>query len=154
MILAAAGPFCYDRRMGSSLLVVLAVAGAADVAVSVSFVPPTRGARAAGVAVSFSPRDPDFRVNEEPAPRLKLDEAQKVLLGQKPAKAAPAETPKAGEFKYLDTAVPFVFPVSLGPGARPGAHSVRGAVTFFYCSKRDGWCRKGAADVEIPVSIE
>jgi hypothetical protein len=105
------------------------------------------------VAVTFSPRDPDVHVNEEPGPRLKLDDAQDVLREQKPARIGPLEAPKPGEFKYLDTAVPVVFPVGLGAGARKGTHAVRGAVTFFYCSKRDGWCRKGQSDVEVPVSI-
>jgi hypothetical protein len=26
-------------------------------------------------------------------------------------------------------------------------------VTYFYCSKSAGWCRKGSAEVNVPVTI-
>ena len=29
--------------------------------------------------------------------------------------------------------------------------TVKGALTYYYCSHREGWCRKGTADLEIPV---
>lgn len=97
------------------------------------------------VAVSFVPRDPDVRVNEYPAPRLKLDPEQKVLA-EKPFTAAPPPPP--GQPAYLDLAFPVVFPVTV---SGPSYVAVKGTLTYFYCSKRDGWCRKGTVDLEIPV---
>jgi hypothetical protein len=97
------------------------------------------------VAVTFSPVNPDVKINTAPAPKLKLDAAQKVLAEKSAANPAapPAE-------KYLDLTFPVVFPVAvLGPAS--AAQTVKGAVTYYYCSHREGWCRKGTADVEIPV---
>jgi hypothetical protein len=30
---------------------------------------------------------------------------------------------------------------------------VKATVTYFYCSQREGWCRKGTSDVEFPVDV-
>lgn len=96
------------------------------------------------VAVTFSPRDHDIKVNRSPAPRLALDTSQKVL-SLKPVKTEKKEG-------YLDTTFPVVFPVELAPGAR-GTQPVKGTLTYYYCSKAEGWCRKGTQDVEVPVTV-
>jgi hypothetical protein len=108
---------------------------------------PGKAAGTGEVAVTFTPSDPDVKINTAPAPRLKLDAAQKVLA----EKAAPARAgaPDPAE-KYLDTTFPVVFPVAV-LGSATDAQTVKGAVTYYYCSQRKGWCRKGTADVEIPV---
>ena len=98
------------------------------------------------VAVTFAPKDPDVKINVTPPPRLKLDEGQKVLA----EKAAPKRGGAADE-KYLDLTFPVMFPVSV-LGSAPAAQTVKGALTYYYCSHREGWCRKGTADVEIPVT--
>lgn len=107
---------------------------------------PGKAAGAGEVAVTFAPTDPDVKINTTPAPKLKLDAAQKLLAD----KAAPARAGSPGE-KYLDTTFPVMFPVAvLGPVS--GSSTVKGAVTYYYCSHREGWCRKGTADVDIPVT--
>jgi hypothetical protein len=103
-----------------------------------------KGANAGEVAVTFAPRDPDVKINVTPPPRLKLDEAQKVLA-EKPAPKRAAD----GE-KYLDTTFPVVFPVAR-IGSAHDDQTVKGSVTYYYCSHREGWCRKGTADLEIPI---
>ena len=113
--------------------------------VSALFVP-GKAAGTGEVAVSFVPRDPDVQVNEYPAPRLKLDASQKVLA-EKPFTAAPPPPP--GQTAYLDLSFPLVFPVAVS--APSSSATVKGSLTYFYCSKRAGWCRKGTADLEIPV---
>jgi hypothetical protein len=140
-----------------TLLLALAVSGAGPFDTSASAVSgsphfnvsaefrPAKAAGAGEVAVTFAPTDPDVKINTTPAPKLKLDADQKVLAG----KAVPARAGAASD-KYLDTTFPVVFPVSvLGPVS--GSATVKGAVTYYYCSKREGWCRKGTADVDIPV---
>lgn len=106
-----------------------------------------QGRTGAEVAVTFSPRDHDIKVNQSPAPRLALDASQKVL-SLKPVKTEKGEK-KEG---YLDTTFPVVFPVELAPVAR-GTPPVKGTLTYYYCSKAEGWCRKGTQDVEVPVAI-
>jgi len=110
------------------------------------------GAKAA-VSVLFSPRDPDVHINEDPAPRLKLDPGQLVLV-DKQAQAKP----HAADFdpekaRYLDLAKPVRFEVEVGPKAPKGKSEVGAKVVYFYCSKREGWCRRGTAEVEFTVEV-
>jgi hypothetical protein len=106
---------------------------------------PGKGAGTGEVAVTFAPKDADVKINSTPPPRLKLDEGQKLLA----EKTAPKKAAAPDE-KYLDLTFPVVFPVSVVAPIR-GEQAVKGALTYYYCSHREGWCRKGTADLEIPV---
>jgi len=121
------------------------------VKVAASYLPPASAGTDATVAVQLTPLDPHVRVNENPAPRLKLDPAQQVLEEKKaparPAAAAP------GQARYLVPTLPVTFPVKVSARAARGEHTVKATVTYFYCSKSEGWCRKGSADVDVPVRI-
>jgi len=143
--------------MRSVLLWLLAWAASASapthVSLSAAFVPAAKPGQDASVAVSFKLLDPDVRINEEPAPRLKLDPLQTVLLDKQPAPARRPATFDPAHARYLDPVVPVAFPVALSPGAARGLQTVKATVSFFYCSKREGWCRKGVSEVEVPVSV-
>jgi len=135
-----------------------APAGSPHFDVSASFVAPAKRGGDASVAVTFGARNPDVHVNEDPAPRLKLDPAQQVLVDRQPPAPAQAPAPaKPPAFdpdnpRYLDLEHPVLFPVGIAAGAAKGAHRVKATVNYYYCSKREGWCRKGTAEVEINVS--
>ncbi len=139
----------------ASLVLAAATASAAGgphFDVQATFVPSASAKAEPAVAVLFTAKDPDVKINETPAPRLKLDAAQSVLVskpgeGRKEPDATP-ENPR-----YLDLAAPVRFPVGLGAAATKGTHVVKGSVAYFYCSKREGWCRKGTTEVEIPVLV-
>src|SRR5215468_6922176 len=121
--------------------------------VAATFEPARKAGATPFVAVSFSPLDPDVHINEEPAPRLKLDLAQAVLVD----KQAPAPDKNADwdpeHAKYIDLAKPVRFPVALAPGAPRGSQSVKATVVFFYCSSREGWCRRGTSELDVPVTV-
>lgn len=131
----------------------VAAAGPTHFTVTATYVAPAKPGANGAVAVSFIPQDPDVHVNEEPAPRLKLDPSQAVLVDKQPS--APSRTPTFDPetARYLDPKVPVSFPVALAATASKGTQSVKATVTYFYCSKREGWCRKGSADVEVPVRV-
>jgi hypothetical protein len=136
-------------------LVLLAGLGAAReyVTLSANFVAPAKPGGSAAIAVTFIPTDPEVHVNQEPPPRLKLDSAQKVLVDRQlpaPTRGVAFDPDTA---KYLDSRTPVSFPVAWAPGAPKGAQSVRASVSYFFCSKREGWCRKGTADVEVPINV-
>jgi hypothetical protein len=105
------------------------------------------------VAIQFVARDPDVKVNEIPAPRLKLESGPATV--SVPARSVPARGDAAGSApgRYLDLTLPVTFPVTLAPGTPAGSHPARGTVTYFYCSKREGWCRKGTADVAFAIAV-
>ncbi len=118
-----------------------------------SFVEPKKPGGKAAVAVSFRALDPDLRLNESPAPRLKLDLAQTVLVDQQPPAADEVPDYDPLTARYHDLARPLLFPVAISPLAAKGEQLVKATVVFFYCSQREAWCRRGAADVEIPVRV-
>jgi hypothetical protein len=103
------------------------------------------------VAVTFVPRDPDVKINEEPEPRLKLDPAQAVLVDKQRPPSGTVKSYDPDTAAYLDLSRPVSFPVALAKGAPKGRRTVTATVTYFYCSKREGWCRKGTTEVEFVV---
>jgi hypothetical protein len=121
--------------------------------VSADFAPRNPSSAQAAVAVTFQPVEPELRLNESPAPRLKLDLAQTVLVDRQapPSHEVPDYDPLTA--RYLDPAKPVHFPVSIAPGAPKGTHEVKATVVFFYCSTRESWCRRGTADISIPVTV-
>ena len=135
------------------LLPAAVAAGPRHFDVGASFVSPARPGADGAVAVTFAALDPDVRVNEEPAPRLKLDPVQAVLVDKQKPGPARAEAFDPEKAHYLDLAAPVLFPVALSPAAPKGPQAVKGSVTYFYCSKREGWCRKGTADVSVAVTV-
>jgi hypothetical protein len=121
--------------------------------VAASFSAPKEPGGKAAVSVLFSPTDPDVHINEEPAPRLKLDPGQLVLVdkqAQAPAHSADFDPEKA---RYLDLAKPVRFAVGIAPKAPKGKQEIAAKVVYFYCSKREGWCRRGTALVEFTVEV-
>ena len=121
--------------------------------VTAAFAPAKKAGGSAAVLVTFRPLDPDVRVNESPAPRLRLDLTQAVLVDkQAPASSqVPDYDPLTA--RYLDITKPVSFPVALAPTAPKGAHEVKASVVYFYCSTREAWCRRGSTDVLIPVIV-
>jgi hypothetical protein len=112
----------------------------------------TKGGEAA-VAVTFRALDPDLKLNETPAPRLKLDLTQTLLEDRQPP--APPRVPDFDPLtaRYLDTREPVRFKVALARAAPPGQHEVKASVVYFYCSTREAWCRRGSIDLLIPVTV-
>ena len=143
-------------RLLLSLLVVPVALGAGPqkhFELLASFEPPETVGGDGAVAVTFRALDPDVRLNETPAPRLKLDLTQDVLVDrQDPApRSLPAFDPLTA--RYLDLAEPVRFPVAISPTAPAGVQRVEAQVVFFYCSVREAWCRRGTADVEVAVTV-
>jgi hypothetical protein len=140
---------------GSTLLsLVLALAAAVQqFDVIAEFEPAPKAGGDAAVAVTFQSLDPDLKLNENPPPRLKLDLAQTVLEDRQPAAAPQAPDYDPLTARYLDTAKPVRFKVAVSKRAPRGRHEVKASVVYFYCSTREAWCRRGSADLLIPVTV-
>jgi hypothetical protein len=121
--------------------------------VAASFMAPAKPGGSPFVGVLFSPTDPDVHINEIPPPRLELEAGQKVLVDKQPKPPASEGEMDPDLTKYLDLSRPVKFPVVIARGASSGTHSVRAKVIFFYCSKREGWCRRGAEPLELSVDV-
>jgi hypothetical protein len=138
-----------------SLLVVATFAVATDGQVSVNarFLPPVSANGAAAIAVTLAPKDTTIVVNERPAPRLSLDPAQTVLVDKQPPRLSSGAPVDPSQARYLDPRIPVRFPVALAPSAPSGTHVVKGSVTFYYCSKSEGWCKKGTSEIAVDVTV-
>jgi hypothetical protein len=121
--------------------------------VTADFVPARKAGAPASVAVTFRALDPDVKVNATPAPRLRLDLAQAVLVDKQapPSGQVPDYDPLTA--RYLDLSRPVLFPVEVAKGAPRGEQEVEASVVYFYCSTREAWCRRGTVDVSIPVRV-
>lgn len=118
-----------------------------------SFEPAPKVGANGRVAVTFTARDPDVHINEEPGPRLRLDPDQHVLVDKQAPSAARSPSFDPDDARYLDLAKPVLFPVAFAPGAPKGRQTVKASVVFFYCSKREAWCRRGQSEIEVPVTV-
>lgn len=121
--------------------------------VAASFSAPDRAGQAATLNVLFSPTDPDVRINEEPAPRLKLDPEQGVLVDRQKPPRKGAKEMDPDKTRFIDLTRPVRFPVALAEKAPRGAQEVGATVVYFYCSKREGWCRRGRAEIRVTVDV-
>ncbi|HXB54414.1 MAG TPA: hypothetical protein VN461_06495 [Vicinamibacteria bacterium] len=118
-----------------------------------TFVAPTKAGTTPSIEVTFVSKDPEVHINEEPAPRLKLDVAQSVLVDKQLPLRVRTTPYDPSAARYLDLSRPLKFPVGFAPTAPKGAQSVGATITFFYCSRREGWCRRGSLEVEVPVTV-
>lgn len=118
-----------------------------------AFEPAGKPGQEAAVAVTFSGTDPLIHINEEPSPRLKLDPLQTVLVDKQapPSGKGPDFDPEKA--RTLDLVKPVRFPVAVSPSAPKGPQTVKATVIYFYCSKREGWCRRGSTEVEVPLTV-
>jgi hypothetical protein len=137
-------------------LVFLGWATAASAATShfelaATFEPASKPGAPAAVSVTFSPTDPDVHINELPEPRLTLDPGQGILDDKQPPAKGGAVDPET--VKKVDLTKPLRFAVALRAGAPRGEQTVNASVVYFYCSDREGWCRRGKTPVEFRVTV-
>ena len=141
-------------RAAIVFLLAAALAGPQHFTLEATFEPPVKAGRSAAVAVTFVGTDSAIYVNEQPAPRLKLDPLQTVLVDKQPPSSGKGPDFDPENPRALDLAKPVRFPVAIAKDAPRGAHGVKATVIYFYCSKREAWCRRGATEIDIPVDVK
>jgi hypothetical protein len=140
--------------MHALLFIAFATATASQVSVEAAFLPPAKPGADAAIAVMLEPQAAGIVVNEKPAPRLSLDPLQTVLVDRQTPRAAGGGEIDPSQARHLDPSVPVRFVVAIAPGTPRGTHTVRGTVTFFYCSKTEGWCKKGSSEIAVIVPVQ
>jgi hypothetical protein len=80
---------------------------------------------------------------------LKLTTVPGVSLLKSELKA-PSEDPKSKDQYYVDLPVIKV-PVT---AAKAGKYEIPGKLTYFFCSKADGFCSRQVLDVKMPIAAE
>ena len=119
--------------------------------VAAAYEAPAKKGAAANIVVEFKKKDPDVNINEEPAARIKFAAGSALVAPLPPRSSGVIPDPAAAH--YLDLAKPVRFPVTFAPNAEKGLSTVKTTVSYFYCSKRENWCRKGTADFDLAVVL-
>jgi len=90
-----------------------------------------------------------YAINHKPPISLKLTKVSGVTLA-KTDFATPTEDPKSKDEYYVD--LPSIkVPVT---AAKAGKYDIPGKLTYFFCSKTDGFCSRQVLDVKIPVVVQ
>ena len=109
---------------------------------------PMKAGQKGEVTVSFNLLK-GYGINHTPPISLKLTAVPGVSL-PKTSFATPTEDPKSKDEYYVDLPsikVPVV-------AAKAGKYEIPGKLTYFFCSKTDGFCSRQVLDVKIPVVVQ
>ncbi len=119
--------------------------------VTAAYEAPAKKGASASLVFEFKRKDPDVSINEEPAPRIKFA-AGSPLVAPAPPKSS-GVIPDPANARYLDLSKPVRFAVAVAPDAAKGLSTVKATLSYFYCSKRENWCRKGTADFDLAIVL-
>jgi len=109
---------------------------------------PIKAGQAGEMTVSFNLLK-GYAINHNPPISLKLTAVAGVTLA-KTEFATPTEDPKSKDEYYVD--LPSIkVPVT---AAKAGKYDVPGKLTYYFCSKTDGFCSRQVLDVRIPVLVQ
>ena len=119
--------------------------------VAAAYEAPAKKGATGHIVFEFKKKDPDVNINEDPAPRIKFAPGS-PLVAPAPPKSS-GVIPDPANAHYIDLAKPVRFAVTVAPDAAKGLSTVKTTVSYFYCSKRENWCRKGTADFDLAVVL-
>ena len=89
-----------------------------------------------------------IHINVDPPVAFSLDSVSYLTLNGKPSMTKDRNT------GYLSTTDPVRQTVRLDKKAAPGMLTVKGIVTYFFCSETEGWCNKQREPVEFTIKVE
>jgi hypothetical protein len=90
-----------------------------------------------------------YAINHTPPMNLKLTSVSGITLA-KADFTTPSKDPKSKDEYYVE--LPTIkIPVT---AAKAGKYEIPGKLTYFFCSKADGFCSRQVLDVKIPITAE
>ena len=111
-------------------------------------VSPVKAGRKANVTVSFILKD-GYKINREPTITLDVTPLAGITLASKSLEAPSVDKKSTDEY-FVDLPT-----LTLGvTAAKAGKYELPGKLTYFFCSKSDGFCSKQTVDVKIPLQVE
>jgi hypothetical protein len=96
--------------------------------------------------VSFKPKG-GIHINVDPPVTIKLDSSETVTSTGKTFVPAPTKE------KYLDITKPVKQQFTIAKTTQPGKITLKGIISYFYCSGSDGWCSRFKQPFEIPLAV-
>jgi Disulphide bond corrector protein DsbC len=109
---------------------------------------PVKAGRKASVTVSFDLLK-GYKINRDPTITLSVTPVSGVKVEKTAIDASPVDKKSKDEY-YVDLPT-----LTLGvTAAKAGKYELPGKLTYFFCSKSDGFCSKQTVDVKIPLQVE
>jgi len=100
------------------------------------------------ILLHFAPVD-GIHVNADPPVDFSLDTTVTAIqLNGNPVMTSDEST------GYLSAAMPVKQKIKLHSTAAPGPVTVKGTVTYFYCSDGEGWCKRQKDPVEFTILVK
>jgi hypothetical protein len=86
-----------------------------------------------------------IHINLEPPLSLALDSSTTTTVKGK------LSIPAAN--KFLDASKPLKQSIVLSSSVKPGKQTIKGILTYYYCSDAEGWCSKFKQPVELTLNV-
>jgi hypothetical protein len=99
------------------------------------------------VEIRFFPAD-GIHINTDPPVQFTLDSMGVVSIHGKPLMI------KDSKSGYLSTADPVKQSIEIRKNASPGKLTVKGTITYFFCSDTEGWCNRQKEHVEFTILVK
>ena len=100
------------------------------------------------ITVSFDVLN-GYKINRDPTITLAITPVPGVKVDKTAIQASPVDKKSKDEY-YVDLPT---LKVGL-TASKAGKYEVPGKLTYFFCSKSDGFCAKQSVDVKIPLQAE
>jgi hypothetical protein len=100
----------------------------------------------ATLLISLQPKK-GIHINLETPTTIKLDSSDIVKT------TGELVLPKNANDNYLDVSKHIQQAINISKNAKPGAVTIRGVFTYFYCSDAEGWCSKFKQPFELTARI-
>jgi hypothetical protein len=101
----------------------------------------------ADILFTFNPKK-GFHVNAVPPMAVRFDTTAPAKNGG--SIVIPADTATG----YLKTSRPVRQPFTLRSSAKKGRTELKGALTYYYCSETEGWCRKETLRFAVALTVK
>jgi hypothetical protein len=96
--------------------------------------------------VNFKPKS-GIHINFDPPVTVKLDSAEAVTASGKTIVPPPTKD------KYLDITKPVRQQFTISKSVKPGKVTLKGIISYFYCSGSDGWCSRFKQPFEVSLTV-
>jgi len=100
--------------------------------------------------------DEGMKVNPNPSFSIEFAPCESLIFGKEvytPADLGIEISEEMGE-EYLKLDEPFEISFAVKPDANKGQYLLEGKISYFICSKEEGWCLKSSSQFSAPFKLE
>jgi hypothetical protein len=88
-----------------------------------------------------------IHINGRPPVEIKIDSSSTI------SSVGKIDVPRDSSTGFIDPHRPVTVPITLSKNLKPGLMTVKGTLTYYYCSDAEGWCSRFKQPVEFTITI-